>query len=266
MTEYLRQRTWPRLLPAVVLFAALACGSKPNVLPPGAEPDKFLFDRGSEALKAGDWMKAREYFQRIVDNYPQSLFRADAKLAVGDAYLGEGGTANFVLATNEFREFLQFYPTNPRADYAQYKLAMSHYRQMRAPERDQTETRAALREFDAFFDRYANSQLAPEVKEKWRETRDRLSESSYRVGLYYYRVKWYPGAIDRFREILKDDPGFSFRDAVYFYLAESLVKTNKKAEALPYFERLVKEFEQSEYLDEAQKRLRELENEQPSGS
>jgi outer membrane protein assembly factor BamD len=137
---------------------------------------------------------------------------------------------------------------------------------MRAPERDQTETRAALREFDAFFDRYANSPLAPEVKGKWRETRDRLSESSYRVGLYYYRVKWYPGAIDRFREILKDDPGFSFRDAVYFYLAESLVKTNKKAEALPYFERLVKEFEQSEYLDDAQKRLRELESEQPSGN
>lgn len=262
MTEYFRRPCWRLAATVIVLVAVISCGKKPDVLPAGTEADKYLFDRGSEALKAGDWMKAREYFQRIVDNYPQSAFRADAKLSVGDSYLGEGGAANFVLATNEFREFLQFYPTNPRADYAQYKMAMSHYRQMRAAERDQTETRAALRDFEAFFERYPNSQLTPEVKEKWRETRDRLSESSYRVGLYYYRARWYPGAIDRFREILKDDPGFSFRDAVYFYLAESLVKTNKIPEAVPYLERLVNEFEQSDYLDDAQKRLRELKTQQ----
>ena len=63
----------------------------------------------------------------------------------------------------EFREFLQFYPTNPRADYAQYKLAMSHFRQMRAPERDQTETRDALREFAEFRNLLPRGiKLAPE--------------------------------------------------------------------------------------------------------
>ena len=35
-------------------------------------------------------MNARTYFQQIVDGYPQSPFRPDAKLGVGDAYLGEG--------------------------------------------------------------------------------------------------------------------------------------------------------------------------------
>ena len=69
-----------------------------------------------------------------------------AKLGVGDTYLGEGTSQSLVLAIAEFREFLTFYPTNPRADYAQYKLALAHYRQMRAPQRDQTETRAALKE------------------------------------------------------------------------------------------------------------------------
>jgi outer membrane protein assembly factor BamD len=243
----------------LLLFAG--CGGKSTAIPAGTpQPDKFLFDRGNEALKEQDWMKSREYFQRLVDNYPQSPFRADAKLGVGDTYLGEGSAESAVLAANEFREFLSFYPTNPRADYAQYKLAMSHARQMRAPERDQTETRAALKEFDLFFERYPNSALAPEVKQRWREARDRLSEASYRVGIYYYRSRWYPGAIDRFREVLRDDPGFSSRDAVYFYLAESLAKTDKKAEAIPYFERIVKEFEQSQYLDDAQKRLQELKN------
>lgn len=101
----------------------------------------------------------------------------------------------------------------------------------------------------------------PEVKQRWREARDRLSAASFRVGVFYYRSRWYPGAIDRFREVLRDDPGYTGRDAVYFYLAESLARTDKKAEAVPYFERIAKEFEQSEYLNDAQKRLQQLKNE-----
>jgi outer membrane protein assembly factor BamD (BamD/ComL family) len=78
------------------------------------------------------------------------------------------------------------------------------------------------------------------------------------VGYFYFRSRWYPGAIDRFRGVLKDDPGYSGRDAVYYYLAESLARTDKKAEAIPLFERLLEEFEQSEHLMDARKRLEEL--------
>lgn len=248
-----------RLTVALIIAVSLAaCGAKKNIPPPGAEADEYLYMRGVEAINDQKWVDARQYFQQIVDNYPQSPRRPDAKLGLGDSYLGEGSSESLVFAANEFREFLQFYPVHARADYAQYKLAMSHFRQMRAPERDQTETRDALREFEAFFERYPESQLAPEVKEKWREARDRLSQASYRVGFYYFRVKWYPGAIDRFREILKDDPGFSSRDAVYFYLAESLTRTDKKAEALPYLERLVAEFDRSDYLEDARKQIEVL--------
>jgi TolA-binding protein len=78
------------------------------------------------------------------------------------------------------------------------------------------------------------------------------------VGRHYYRIRWYRGAIDRFKEILEKDPEYTRRDAVYYLLAESLFKDDKKPEALPYYERLVKEFEQSEYLKDAQKRIAEL--------
>src|SRR5687768_11253768 len=249
----------------VIVVAALvglsACSSRQTTPPPGtAQPDRFLFEQGTEALKQGDWMDARTYFQQIVDGYPQSPFRPDAKLGVGDSYLGEDTAASVVLAANEFREFLQFYPTSPRADYAQYKLAMSHFEQMRAADRDQTETRAALKEFDIFFQRFPNSPLTPEVKKNWRIARDRLSESSYRVGLLYYRQRWDVGAIDRFREVLRDDPDYTGRDSVYFYLAESLARTDKTPEAIPYFERLLQEFPSSEHVEDAKVRLQALRN------
>src|SRR5215204_4359118 len=88
----------------LVLAVTLAgCAAKSNSMPPGtADADKFLFDRGSAAAKDKKWLDSREYFRNLVDNYPQSPFRPDAKLALGDTYLGQGGTENFLLAANEF--------------------------------------------------------------------------------------------------------------------------------------------------------------------
>jgi len=250
------------LLVGVSLGFAVACGGKKNVLPTNtANPDRYLFDKGTAALKERKWTEAREYFKQVVDNYPGSPLRPDAKLGLGDTYLGEKSAESLVLAGNEYREFLTFFPQNPRADYAQYKLAMSHFQQMRAPERDQTETIASLKEFQVFFDRYEKtSPLTPEVRKDWRVARDRLSQAEFRVGFHYFRIHWYVGAIPRLKGILKDDPMFSGRDEVYYYLAESLSRTDKtkKAEAIPYFERVIEEFPMSDHAEEARKRLEEL--------
>ena len=260
------------LLIAVLVLTIAGCAQKTTSLPPGTvDADKFLFDRGTESAKERKWLDAREYFRNLVDNYPQSPYRPDAKLALGDTYLNEDTTESLLLGANEYREFLTFYPTHPRADYAQLQLARTFTEQMLAPERDQTATKDAIREIEIFLQRFPNSALMPEARKLEREARDRLSEAGYRVGFFYYRARYYSGAIDRFKEVLKTDPAYTNRDAVYFHLAESLYRqsvalekqqvTNAaeyKAEALPYYERLVKEFEKSEYLDEAQKRIAEL--------
>ena len=244
----------------VALVAAAGCGIKTRgAVPPGtSEPDRFLFEKGTEALNGKKWLTAREFFKQVVETYTASPYRPDAKLGIGDSYLGEGTAEALVLAINEFREFLSFYPTNRRADYAQYKLGFAHFRQMRAPQRDQTETREAVRELQTFVERYPNSDLMPEVRAKLRDARDRLSESDYLVGYFYYRQRWYVGAKERFTDLLKEDPAYTGRDAVYFYLAEALVKMKREAEALPYYEKLVQEFERSEHLAEAHKRITEL--------
>ena len=212
-----------------------------------------------QMLKEKKWVTAREFFKQVTETYTQSPLRPEAKLGVGDTYLGEGTLEALVMAISEFQEFLSFYPTNSRADYAQYKLGMAHHRQMRGAQRDQTETRDAVREFEAFVVRYPNSSLLPEVRTKLREAKDRLSESDYLVGVFYFRQqRWYPGAIDRFTTVLKTDPQFTGRDGVYFYLGETLLKLKREAEALVYFERLISEFERSEHLDEARRRVVEL--------
>jgi outer membrane protein assembly factor BamD len=256
-------RTAALLILLIVVGVAAGCASANGrqAVPPGTpQPDQFLYQRGNEALENKKWVTAREFYKQVTETYTQSPVRPDAKLGIGDTYLGEGSTESLVLAIAEFQEFLSFYPTHARADYAQYKLALAHFKQMRAPQRDQTETRDAVREFETFVARYPNSSLMPEARERLREAKDRLSEAEFEVGRFYYRIHWYPGAIDRLTTLLKDDPQFTARDGAYYYLGESMMKVGRSAEALPLYEKLVSEFEQSDYLEDARKRIDEIKN------
>ena len=251
-----------RWLAVLSLVAFAGCTGAPRRPPTGTpDPDKFLFERGTEELNDKDWFTSREYFRQLVDSYPQSQYRGDAKLGIGDTYIGEGTAESYVLGINEYKEFLSFYPTHTRADYAQFKLGMAHYYQMRSPMRDQTETIEAIRELTIFLERFqprandANrNALIKEGQQRLREARDRLGEHELGVGVQYHRSRWYPGAIERLKGLLEKDPQFTRRDAALFYLADSFDKVGKPAEALPYFDRILKEFEQSEFLERAKLR------------
>ncbi len=260
-----RPAQWgPVIAGCLLTVTTLACGGRNAAIPdPQLEADRLLFERGTEALAEQDWQRAREYFVQIRDNYPQSEYRADARLFIGDTFEGEGTLEAYVQALEEFTDFLNLYPLHPRAAYAQYKAGMVHFHQMRRAERDQTETLNAIREFETFLVNYpSDHELVPQVQQKLREAHDRLSEHDYVVGFFYYRFKNYAGAVSRFRQILESDPGYTGRDAVYFHLAESLAVTDQVPEAIPYFARILDEFEASEYAADATLRLAELEAEQ----
>lgn len=239
----------------LVLVGVSACTGGSRRPPVGTlEPDKFLWERGTEELNKKHWLTAREYFRELMDSYPQSQYRADAKLGLADTYLGESTMESQVMAINEYREFLSYYPTHRRADYAQFKLGMSYFYQMHGPDRDQSETDEAIAELTRFVEQYPRSPLIVEGRKRLREARDRRSDADFKVGYFYLRTqKFPPAAIDRFNAILKNDPEYTRRDAVYFYLAQALVKMNRQAEALPYLDRLISEFEYSEHLEEARR-------------
>ena len=130
---------------------------------------------------------------------------------------------------------------------------------MRAPQRDQTETRDAIKELETFVERYPNSSLMTEAKSKLREAKDRLERGRLPGRLFLLPQQVVSGRDGPPADAAsKDDPEYSHRDAAYFYLGESLMKLRREAEALPYYEKLVSEFEQSEYLAEAQKRIADL--------
>jgi len=255
---------WSSIFASLIIVATITgCGGNELEINPIEDAaDTVLFERGQEAMSNENWTRAREYFETIRDNYPQSTLRDQARLHIIDTYEGEDNEIAYAAALTELREFQRLYPpTHELAPIAQYKIAMVFYNQMRRPEREQTQTRAAVQEFERFISDYAETaepELITEARSNLREARDRLSEASFIVGRYYYRIKNYLGAMDRFRGILDDDPGYSGRDIVYYYLADSLSINGFNTEALPLFERLISEYPESEYVAEATQQIASL--------
>src|SRR2546421_12938869 len=80
---------------SAAVVAASACAPPTRSLGPAGttDPDKFLFDKGTEALNKKKWVTAREVFKQVTETDTQSAVRPDAKRGIGDTEPGAGRAA-----------------------------------------------------------------------------------------------------------------------------------------------------------------------------
>jgi outer membrane protein assembly factor BamD len=127
------------------------------------QPDKALFDRSMIALKKGKYDIARLDLQTLLNTYPESEYAMRAKLAIGDTWYKEGGTAAMQQAEEEYKDFITFFPDKPEAAEAQMKVADIYYKQMEKPDRDPTNAVRAQEEYRAMILQYPDSSLVPQA-------------------------------------------------------------------------------------------------------
>ena len=213
------------VLGIVVLLAfAVACTNK-KVQNPLAnlgskQPDKVLFDRAMDAMKHNKFDVARLSLQTLINTYPDSEFVARAKLAVGDSWYAEGGTASLQQAEIEYKDFITFFPNMPEAAEAQMKIANIHFQQMEKPDRDFTHAMRAEDEYRQVILQYPDSKLVPVAKERLREVQEVLAEREYRIGRFYYLRESYPAAIARLQDVAQSYPLYSKADETLFLLGQ----------------------------------------------
>src|SRR6202453_998246 len=111
------------------------------------QPDKELFDKAMLAMKKGRFDVCRLDLQTMLNTYPESEYRMRAKLAVGDSWFKEGGTAALAQAEAEYKDFITFFPNAPEAAEAQMKVADIYYQQMEKPDRDPNNASRAEQEY-----------------------------------------------------------------------------------------------------------------------
>jgi outer membrane protein assembly factor BamD len=215
-----------RLCVISLLAIALAgCHNKKVVNPladvGSKQPDKVLFDRAMDQMKHNHMDQARIILQTLINTYPDSEYIARAKLAVGDSWYAEGGSAALAQAENEYKDFATFFPNMPEAAEAQLKIANIHYRQMEKPDRDFTHALRAEEEYRNLLQQYPDSKLVPEAKAKLREVQEVLAEREFRIGRFYYLRESFPAAIARLQSLADEYPLYSGADETLYLLGSA---------------------------------------------
>jgi outer membrane protein assembly factor BamD len=243
-----------RLAAALAVLVLSGCGSggPVDIATLASNSAQVVWEAGQKAAEKKQWDAARQHFRRIIDGFPQSELVPQARLALGDSYFKEGGTANWILAAGAFREFLTFYPSHPRSDYAQFMSAESHFKQKNPPDRDQTATLSALEEFDRLLELFPDSPHVETARERITACRQSLARAEFLAGWFYQKTRQaYRAAIQRYEYLLKEYPDFAGVDETLLRLAQCLAFESRAAEALPHLARLEEEFPDSRFLPDA---------------
>lgn len=233
-----------------LLLASLALGSCASsgvdLATLASNSDQLIWEAGQKAYDKKQWENARQHFRRIIDAFPQSQYAPAARLGLADAHYNEGGTAGYILAVSEYRDFVTLYPSHPKGDYAQFQTGECYFRQKNGPDRDQTETQQALEEYKRLLDLYPQSGYVEPARERIRACRQSLARAEFLAGYFYQRTrKAYRAAIGRYEGMLNDFPDYDELDEVLYRLGECLVFVGRTVEALPHLNRLIENYPQS---------------------
>jgi outer membrane protein assembly factor BamD len=215
------------------------------------QPDKELYDKAMIAMKKGRFDVCRLDLQTMLNTYPDSEYRMRAKLAVGDSWFKEGGTAALTQAEAEYKDFITFFPNAPEAAEAQMKVGDIYYQQMEKPDRDYTNAQNAEREYRAMINMFPDSSLVPRAKQKLRDVQEVLAERETEIGLYYGSRENYPASIARLETVVDTYPLYSKSDQALLGIGDAFAGQARFFQNQPNIPGAIKERLHAVYQDRA---------------
>ncbi len=224
--------------------------------------DRELFIVATREVRKNNYDVGRLLFQTIITTYPDSPYLPMAKLAVADSFFLEGSTSALIQAIQGYQDWLTFFPTHPLADRVLLKIAESQMRQIGLPDREITHAKVAEQRLKALLQQSSDPIMRKEAEQRLGEVQDNLGLHNLYVANYYYGLSvdqkkgGLKGAQSRYREILDKYPNFTFMDEALYRLAVTYLVEEETDQAAKYFQRLVRDYPNSDYIEKAKEQLK----------
>ncbi len=194
-------RTGVRRLAVLGALLLAACGGGtggPNVEGQGAEQ---IFASAQSELSRGRAEDAGQLFEEIERLYPYSQWSKRASIMAAFAY---HDAREYDRSLSAAQRFLDFYPADADAPYAQFLLALNYYDQIVDVGRDQTATFDALVALRDTIERYPDSDYAKPAQLKFDLALNHLAGKEMEIGRYYLKRGHFTAAINRFRAVVEE--------------------------------------------------------------
>ena len=190
------------LLGLAITLALVACGrGGEDEIPIEDRSAREIFLDAEVALADSRPLAAARMFEEVERLYPYSPWARRSVIMSAFAY---HQAKRFTQSRDAAVRFLDFYPADKDAPYAQYLIALSHYDQIVDVSRDQTETFEALQALRESIERYPDSEFSKSAELKFDLALAHLAGKEMEVGRYYLKKKHYSAAINRFRVVVQE--------------------------------------------------------------
>jgi len=225
--------------------------------------DRELFVVATREVRKKNYDVGRLLFQTIITTYPDSPYLPMSKLAVGDSFYLEGSTSSLIQAIGAYQEWLTFFPTHPLSCRVILKIGEAEMRQIGLPDRDATRAKRAETRLKALLQQCREREpvIAKEAELRLSQVQDNLGLHNLLIANYYYTLSvdqkkgGLKGSQSRFREIIDKYPNFNFMDEVLYKLAVTYLIEEETDQAARYFQQIVSDYPNSEYVKKATEQL-----------
>ena len=192
------------LCTALIVLTLAGCGAlrQRDAAPLDDLTAEEIYRKGEVALETSRKPdEAIRYFSEVERLYPYSAY---AKRALIMQAFAQHKGKDYEDARASAQRFLDFYPGDEDAAYAQYLLALSYYDQIDEVGRDQGLTFQALQGLRTVIEQYPDSDYARSAMLKFDLAFDHLAAKEMEIGRYYLKRGHYTAAINRFRVVVSD--------------------------------------------------------------
>jgi len=201
------------LLLASVLYS---CGEYQQVLK--SDDYNYKYIKAVAYYEAADFNRAMPLFNEL-----STVLRGTAKMEEVSYYFAycHYSTGDNLMAAYLFKNFTQNYPISKHTEECAYMSAYCYYLETPNFSLDATNNYKAIKELQAFVNKFSTSQKVEKCNELLDELRGVLSKKSFENAKQYFVTENYKAAIIALENVLIDFPSYTNREEVHFLIVQS---------------------------------------------
>ncbi|PQJ13909.1 outer membrane protein assembly factor BamD [Nonlabens tegetincola] len=219
-------------------------------------------------MKKEKYSKSIDLFEQIIPLYRGTDSAAPMAIKYAKALYGD---RRYLSSAYQFERFVTSHPLDNNVEEAIFLGAKSYYHMSPVYSKDQSETNTALVKLQDYINAYPEGKYNEEANVLVAELREKLDRKAYEIAKqYHHRGGIYiKAAIAGFENFIIDHPGSNYLDDAHYYLFESqyIYAVNSFENLIPerlalakkYYNNFARRFPNSEYKEDAQEIMAEIE-------
>jgi len=183
------------------ILAGCAGTQEADVDPFAARSAQEIYQIAELRLSEGKAEDAASTFNEVERLFPYSNWAKRAMMMSAFSYHQAGLYDD---SRSAAQRYLDFFPADDDAAYAQFLISLSFYDRITDVGRDQGNTFEALQQLRTVIERYPDSEFAGPARLKFDLALSHLAGQEMEVGRFYLKRDHYSAAINRFRAVVED--------------------------------------------------------------